>query len=119
MLSTGLSTIVVNYSKAKSVFVWFFSSPCKCFLHDNFAPRRITRGRARLRQPDEDEPARLSGQRKIIPTILTTSQKLSTGVDKTSLQGTLSEYLSKLARKSVRAHRKSKKVSGPHGAQRF
>jgi type I restriction enzyme R subunit len=58
-------------------------------------------GRARPHQPDEDEqrpellpaghgqrrrarrtaPARLSGQREDIPTILTTSQKLSTGVD--------------------------------------
>ena len=66
-----------------------------------FCATRPTRCRARSHQPDEDQqgpellpprdrddggagravPARLSGQRENIPTILTTSQKLSTGVD--------------------------------------
>ena len=55
MLSTGLSTIVVNYSKATPVLGWFFFPLVRgfCLLTQRHAESRA--GRARLRQPDEDE----------------------------------------------------------------
>jgi hypothetical protein len=96
MLSTGLSTIVVNYSKAKPVFVWFFSSRVSVFCMITLRHAESRAGRAGLRQPDEDEQGPNYCQRvtaddgalgeqhlcdcqdneKITPTIFTASQKL-------------------------------------------